>query len=214
MVFFFKCPTVPEYIIYMGKDKYENEELIKYGWREDIWFHVDGLSSAHVYLRPPEPMQPGKIALDIDAIPDKVLQECCQLVKANSIQGSKDKKVDIVYTPWYNLKKTAEMEPGQVAFFKKREVRYLKDLERDSAIVKMMEKTREWSEVELALQQQERLKRETSRERKHKQLQKEYEKKQEAERKKRAEEMSYDRLFTDDAMDTNQDADIDSDDFM
>lgn len=37
--------------IYMGKDKYENEDLIKYGFEEDVWFHVDNLSSAHVYLR-------------------------------------------------------------------------------------------------------------------------------------------------------------------
>jgi len=22
----------------MGKDKYENEDLIKYGWPEDLWF--------------------------------------------------------------------------------------------------------------------------------------------------------------------------------
>lgn len=37
--------------IYMGKDKYENEDLIRYGIPEDVWFHVDNLSSAHVYLR-------------------------------------------------------------------------------------------------------------------------------------------------------------------
>jgi hypothetical protein len=29
-----------------GKDKYENEDLIKYGIPEDFWFHVDDLSSA------------------------------------------------------------------------------------------------------------------------------------------------------------------------
>ena len=34
-----------------GKDKYENEDLIRYGLPEDLWFHVDNLSSAHVYLR-------------------------------------------------------------------------------------------------------------------------------------------------------------------
>ena len=28
-----------------------DEELIKWGWPEDVWFHVDKLSSAHVYLR-------------------------------------------------------------------------------------------------------------------------------------------------------------------
>ena len=46
----------------MGKDKYENEDLIAYGWPEDVWcvikvvylinrFHVDEVSSAHVYIR-------------------------------------------------------------------------------------------------------------------------------------------------------------------
>lgn len=80
--------------IYMGKDKFENEDLIRYGFLEDIWcgakmarrararavahahpadmcrFHVDDLSSAHVYLRlpmvceslgsrPPELISPG-----------------------------------------------------------------------------------------------------------------------------------------------------------
>lgn len=25
------------HVIYMGKDKFENEELIKWGWPEDIW---------------------------------------------------------------------------------------------------------------------------------------------------------------------------------
>ena len=33
------------YVVYMGKDKFENEELLKYGWPEDLWFHVDKLSS-------------------------------------------------------------------------------------------------------------------------------------------------------------------------
>jgi hypothetical protein len=39
------------YTLYMGKDKYENEDLIRFGLPEDVWFHVDSLSSAHVYLR-------------------------------------------------------------------------------------------------------------------------------------------------------------------
>lgn len=39
------------HMMYMGKDKYENEDLIRYGFPEDVWFHVDNLSSAHVYLR-------------------------------------------------------------------------------------------------------------------------------------------------------------------
>ena len=54
MVFFFTCVD-ERYTVYMGKDKYENEELLKYGWPEDVWFHVDSFSSAHVYLRMPTP---------------------------------------------------------------------------------------------------------------------------------------------------------------
>lgn len=37
MVFFFvSCD--PDYVYYMGKDKYENEELLKYGFPEDVWY--------------------------------------------------------------------------------------------------------------------------------------------------------------------------------
>jgi len=54
--------------LYMGKDKHENEELIKHAWGEDIWFHVDKLSSAHVYIRLPSSMP------DMEAIPEPLLQ--------------------------------------------------------------------------------------------------------------------------------------------
>ena len=66
-------------------------------------FHVDNLSSAHVYLRLPD-------GGTLDDIPTNVLEECCQIVKHNSIQGCKSSAVDIVYTLWGNLKKTASME--------------------------------------------------------------------------------------------------------
>ena len=42
------------------------------------------------------------------------LEDCAQLVKANSIVGSKRNTVDVVYTPWSNLKKTNAMDVGQV----------------------------------------------------------------------------------------------------
>lgn len=45
-----------------------------------MWFHVDKLSSAHVYLRMPEGMA-------WEAIPEALLIDCAQLVKANSIEG-------------------------------------------------------------------------------------------------------------------------------
>ena len=83
------------------------QDLIKYGLPHDVWFHVDNLSSAHVYLRLPS-------GATVDDIPPETLEDCAQLVKANSIQGSKQTCVDIVYTPWPNLRKTAAMEVGQV----------------------------------------------------------------------------------------------------
>jgi predicted ribosome quality control (RQC) complex YloA/Tae2 family protein len=82
MVFYFTSICGGEFTIYMGKDKYENEDLIKYGLPEDVWFHVDNLSSAHVYLR----MKPG---MTLDDISEDLLLQCCALVKANSIAGCK-----------------------------------------------------------------------------------------------------------------------------
>ena len=98
MVFYFVCSD-PRYTIYMGRDKYENEELIRYGWDEDLWFHVDKLSSAHVYLRLPR-------GDDIGDVPQEIVEECAQLTKLNSIEGCKLNHVRIVYTMWKNLKKT------------------------------------------------------------------------------------------------------------
>ncbi|KAL6501953.1 hypothetical protein OROGR_027086 [Orobanche gracilis] len=110
MVFYFKGrPEAGDYTIYMGLDKHENEELIKYGFPEDVEFHVDKMSSAHVYLR----LHKGQT---IDDMSEGLLEDCAQLVKANSIQGNKINNVDVVYTPWQNLKKTASMDVGQVGF--------------------------------------------------------------------------------------------------
>lgn len=63
-------PTHPQ------KDKYENEDLIRYGLPEDVWWHVDNLSSAHVYLR----QKPGE---KLDDIPPQLLLECAALVKVS-----------------------------------------------------------------------------------------------------------------------------------
>lgn len=138
MVLFFTSTTHdPPVIIYMGKDKEESEldrsisspiaehtsneqsssldeDLIKYAWPQDVWFHVDKLSSAHVYLRMPSSMT-------WDSIDRKILVDCAQLVKANSIEGgwtsigdtsqsnsvhlgNKKDNLTVIYTPADNLK--------------------------------------------------------------------------------------------------------------
>jgi hypothetical protein len=72
------------------------------GWPEDVWFHVDALSSAHVYVRLP----PGQ---GIEDIPPDVVRDCSQLCKENSIEGCKKASVTIIYTPWSNLRKDGSM---------------------------------------------------------------------------------------------------------
>lgn len=136
MVFYFKAlPEAGDYTIFMGLDKHENEELIKYGFPEDIWFHVDKMSSAHVYLR----LNKGQT---IDDINEGLLEDCAQLVKANSIQGNKVNNVDIVYTPWFNLKKTPSMDVGQVGFHNPKMVRTVKVEKRINEIVNRLNKTK------------------------------------------------------------------------
>ena len=67
-------------------------------------------NSAHIYVR----LEKGKTITDL---PEAVIEECCQLTKANSIEGCKLANVKIVYTPWANLKKTSGMAVGQVRTF-------------------------------------------------------------------------------------------------
>jgi predicted ribosome quality control (RQC) complex YloA/Tae2 family protein len=133
MVFFFLSSDLA-YTIYMGKDKFENEELIKYGLPIDIWFHVEDMSSAHVYLRLPD-------GITLDTIPKDTLLDCCQLVKENSRDGKKKEKVSVCYTPWENLKKTSTMEVGEVGFKDDKQVRVVSGISRDLEILKKLKKT-------------------------------------------------------------------------
>lgn len=118
----------------MGKDKFENEFLIKYGLPEDVWFHVDDLSSAHVYLR----MKPD---MTLDDLTEDLLLDCASLVKANSIEGCKKSSVYVVYTRWKNLKKTNDMVDGQVGFHRPDNVRRV-SVEKNNTIVRQIDKTK------------------------------------------------------------------------
>ncbi|OIW14596.1 hypothetical protein TanjilG_32938 [Lupinus angustifolius] len=136
MVFYFKARSeAGDYTIFMGLDKHENEELIRYAFPEDIWFHVDKMSSAHVYVR----LHKGQT---IDDISEGLLEDCVQLVKANSIQGNKVNNIDVVYTPWSNLKKTPSMDVGQVGFHNSKMVRTVRVEKRLNEIVNRLNKTK------------------------------------------------------------------------
>eukprot|EP00158_Paraphelidium_tribonemae_P000997 Partr_v1_DN23821_c0_g1_i1_m64046 putative Coiled-coil domain-containing protein len=148
MVYYFTSRVVdPPALIFMGKDKFENEELIKHGLADDIWWHVDKLSSAHVYLRLPSVFNP-KFSTHNERenwwsqIEEELLVDCAQLVKANSIEGNKKDNVPVVYTPTSNLFKTRGMETGQVSFRKDKMVRRTMVKSRENAIINRLMKTR------------------------------------------------------------------------
>ncbi|EGF98210.1 uncharacterized protein MELLADRAFT_54244 [Melampsora larici-populina 98AG31] len=155
MVLFFTSnvvdPTNPV-TLYMGKDKHENEYLIKHAWPEDVWFHVDKLSSAHVYIRLPNTMS------DMNAIPEALLQDCAQLVKANSIEGNKRDNLTIIFTPASNLKKTGDMAIGQVSFHSDKLVKRVHIATRLNPIVNRLNKTKVERVVDFEVENLERQK--------------------------------------------------------
>jgi NFACT protein RNA binding domain len=171
----------------MGKDKYENEDLIKYGWNEDVWWHVDDLSSAHVYCR----LKHGQTLAEI---PEDLLLDCASLVKANSIAGCKLKSVYVVYTRWKNLKKTATMVDGQVGYYRPDNVKRI-EVEKNNHIVKQLEKTREERHPDLWLEQQDHLRELQLLKKEELRAAEKAKKAAVVEAKKRKEELSYDRIM-------------------
>ena len=125
---------------YMGLDKFENEQLIRTGVASDVWFHVDSLSSAHVYVRLP-------LGYSWEDLADETVEDMCQLVKNNSIQGCKLASCRVVYTPWANLKKDlVGMDTGTVGFHDGK-LRRLRRCDKNKDIVKRIEKSKkevEW----------------------------------------------------------------------
>ncbi|KAL8429098.1 hypothetical protein Efla_003151 [Eimeria flavescens] len=169
MVFTYQCST-PGFEVYMGRDKYENEDLIAHAFPEDVWFHVSELSSAHVYVRMPYGQTDFRctrtsldsprldkrlfvtlLSADYDTLPAEVIEEACQLTKHNSIEGCKQTEVTIVYTPASNLKKTASMDTGQVGFKQQNKVKFVQHVKRDRELVKRLEKTK--TEVNINLEE-------------------------------------------------------------
>lgn len=109
--------------------------MIKYGWEEDVWFHVDKLSSAHIYLR----MEEGQ---SWENLPQDLLMDLAQLTKANSIEGNKKDNITVIYTPWSNLKKDGSMDVGQVTFHNQRKVKRILVSARENPIVNRLNKTK------------------------------------------------------------------------
>uniref|UniRef100_A0A674EDK5 Coiled-coil domain containing 25 n=1 Tax=Salmo trutta TaxID=8032 RepID=A0A674EDK5_SALTR len=90
-------------------------------------------SSAHVYLRMPK-------GLTIEDIPKEVLIVC----EMNNI--------NIVYTPWGNLKKTGDMDVGQIGFHR-HEVKIVA-VEKMNEVVNRLEKKKDERYPDLAAEKE------------------------------------------------------------
>ncbi|KAI1907194.1 hypothetical protein LOZ61_006264 [Ophidiomyces ophidiicola] len=247
MVFYFTSDVVePPAFIYVGKDKEESsstqkylptpiaalkliqwlfvdEDLIKYGLENDVWvremrhgktqlFHVDNLSSAHVYLR----LNEGQTWEDI---PPKLLEDCAQLTKANSIEGNKKDNVSIIYTPWSNLLKSASMATGQVSFHSTKQTKKIFVPARQNPIVNRLNKTKVEKHPDLKAEKEEHLAKIRKEQRKVREEKRTAEKKERREREelKWQKEHAYDDLMSEEnvVQSNNQDRDESYlDDFM
>lgn len=150
----------------------------------------------------------------IDDIPAAVIDDAAQLVKANSITGNKMNNIDVVYTMWENLKKTAGMEVGQVSFHRDKDVRKVRVEKRINEIVNRLNKTKVEDHPDFRAAREKRDAEEREDKKKLLREQKEREKEEEKRRQEEAELRSYSSLMKADKMTTNYDDGNDSDDFM
>ncbi|KAK4866266.1 hypothetical protein LT330_008607 [Penicillium expansum] len=239
MVFYFTSTVVePSAFIYVGKDKFENEDLIKYGLDNDVWygqfsplrlattplaliplynlqFHVDNLSSAHVYRIAPslQKRTPLKVS------PRQSIQPFGTGLEADFWKGNKKDNITIIYTPWSNLKKDGSMAAGQVTFHNHKLVRKIYVKQRENPIVNRLNKTRVEKFPDLQAEKEEDTKKKQRGDRKTRDEQraKEKKKQQEYEQLKWQKDHAYDDMFTDENLEAsnNQDRDEDFlDDFM
>ncbi|KAE9542351.1 hypothetical protein AGLY_003478 [Aphis glycines] len=197
----------PPVMLLRGVDSYENDELIENMLPEDVWFHVDNLSSAHVYLR----LKEGQT---IDDIPKPLLEDACQLVKANSIQGCKLAEVQVVYTMWSNLKKLPGMKPGEVSFVNSSSVKKVK-VKKEKTIVNRLQKTEKTIVIDYESERADRDRREAEKKKAERKINLEKKKEEERRNREAAELKSYSSLMKTENMTANTDySGYDSDNFM
>jgi predicted ribosome quality control (RQC) complex YloA/Tae2 family protein len=90
------------YNIRIGESAQENWELIDSSAQNDIWFHVDGISSCHIVL---------EIGNRKKTPHKSVVNQCASLCKDRS-KAANMKSVKVIYTEIKNVKKADN--PGSV----------------------------------------------------------------------------------------------------
>lgn len=169
MVYFFKAAVksdlddfaisdeASEYTIYMGRDKVENDTLLKKSHPKNLWFHVDKHSSAHLYIQLSADEQSQKFEdLKLD---EDLLNQVGQLTKTNSIKANKLNNISVIYTPVDNLRSDGSMDIGTVTFVNPQKVKRVHISKKENAIINKLNKTKtEMSTEQFAKQQDEVLK--------------------------------------------------------
>lgn len=122
--------------------------------------------------------------------------------------------VTVVYTMWENLKKTGDMDVGQVGFHNGKLVRKIVVEKRIGEVIRRLEKTKEErSTSELRSLREERDQQVRAKEKAAQMARKKAEREAQKIKEAEAERRSYDRLFVESKMRTNEDG-YDSDEFM
>lgn len=165
------------------------------------------VSSAHVYLR----LQPNQT---LDDIPASLIDDCAQLVKANSISGNKLNNIEIVYTMWTNLKKTGDMDVGQVGFKCNRDVRKVRVERRCNEIVNRLTKTKRQCQLDFRAEREDRDRRERDEQKARLREQRIADAAETERRERERKQVGYESMMIADNMQTNRDDGNDSDEFM
>lgn len=163
-----------EYVIYMGRDKVENDTLLKKSHPKNLWFHVDKHSSAHLYIQLSAEEQSKKFE-DLKLNED-LLTQIGQLTKANSIKASKLNNISIIYTPVDNLRSDGSMDIGTVTFVNPQKVKRVLVSKKENSIINKLNKTKTEVSTEEFSKQQDELLKQWAREKRDKQ--REYEQKE------------------------------------
>ncbi|RLV96696.1 Coiled-coil domain-containing protein 25 [Spathaspora sp. JA1] len=191
-----------ESVIYMGRDKIENDPLIKHSHPKNIWFHVDNYSSAHLYLQLTKEQIINFKQFEQFVIEPQLLEQIAQLTKANSIKGNKLNNITVIYTPVENLISDGSMDIGTVTFKNRQLVKRIHVAKKENAIINKLNKTKTEVSTEQFIEQQQQLVRDLALERKTRDReQQELNKQYEAQKKSNSD--PYGDLFTKENLEQN-----------
>jgi predicted ribosome quality control (RQC) complex YloA/Tae2 family protein len=91
------------FVYWLGKNAKGNDEIIRKANHNDICFHLDNISSAHLILK----------VNDTFTVDKHILLHCAQILKETK-SSIAYQKVNICYTQISNLKRTKKL--GEVTF--------------------------------------------------------------------------------------------------